>query len=163
MSAMEGLRRYVRSTRLTVVEQRAASLPEQLVDVVGTKYARGWLLIRTIRHYGSEGPPVAGLDLYLREKYAAVAGQYGKNKGMLYEAVEAMFGVTVERFDVRIRAAAVGSRWAGLLECSRSKPAINMTEIVFASGDDIVEVGSMVMPENGMQLAYSVPAPNRMA
>lgn len=159
MSAIEGLRQYVRSTRLTLLSRGSARSPQSLSAFIPIPADRLWQVMRGVRHAADGGPPVATIKFFVDARFADAAAQYGNTDGLLYEVIESMHGVRAARFDILIRAARLSAGEAKLLACPVSTPAVQMIESVFTQEGELIEFGSLLVPQDRLRLSYSLQIP----
>ena len=120
------LLQYPRESRLDVVDTGYVRASASLARLLSCNEGSRWLRVRAVRRMSGGRPPICRLELYLRPKYAEVAEQVGRGRGLVYEAIERRFGVHVAEVAVEIMARPMPPDAAAALAVEAGSPSMTV-------------------------------------
>ena len=121
-----------------------AAMAESLGCAVGSR----WFCISALRLLAGAAAPLCWVDIYLPQRFAAVAASRDIDKRPVHEQIEAMFGVAIAQVEVRIAAAGVPPRMAPALAVAPDSPALLLQRRYLAASGDVLQATRTVHPEN---------------
>jgi DNA-binding GntR family transcriptional regulator len=120
------LMKYPRESRMQVAGTGYVRLGAVQAAVIGCKPGARWMRIRAVRRMPGRRPPICQLELYLRPKFAAVAGQVGRNRDLAFQLIERRYGVHVVEVGVEIMARPMPADAAAALEVDAGSPSMTV-------------------------------------
>jgi GntR family transcriptional regulator len=120
------LLQYPRESRLVVLDSGTVRASATLAALLGCKEGARWLRVRAVRGMAGGRPPICRLELYLRPRYAGVAGQLGRRRELVYESIERRFGVHVAEVAVEIMARPMPPDAAAALGVEPGSPSMTV-------------------------------------
>lgn len=98
------LMKYPHESRMQVGGSGYVKLTAAQAALIGCKAGTRWMRVRAVRRMPGRRPPICQLELYLRPKYAAVAGQVGRTRDLAFQLIERRYGVHVVEVGVEVMA-----------------------------------------------------------
>lgn len=104
--------------------------------------------IRSVRSRIDDGMPLCWSEIYVREDYAGVFDQVGKNTRPVYRIIEEVYGVDIARVEIELGAVAMKNPEAGLLAVKEHAPAIRVLRRYYDRAGDVFETSVSLHPED---------------
>lgn len=118
--------KYPRESRMQVAGTGYVQASATQAALIGCKTGSRWMRIRAVRHMPGRRPPICQLELYLRPKFAAVAGQVGRTRDLAFQLIERRYGVNVVEVGVEIMARPMPPDAAAALEVEAGSPSMTV-------------------------------------
>jgi DNA-binding GntR family transcriptional regulator len=120
------LLQYPSESRLAVLEIATVRIGRELARLLGCASGSRWVRVRAVRRMTGGRPPICRLDLYLRPRYAGVAGSIGRRRELVYESIERRFGVHVAEVAVEVMARPMPADAAVVLGVEPGSPSMTV-------------------------------------
>ena len=144
LSSLETLRDYVRRTEFGDRVTRMALMPKELQALSGVKTDKKWTHISGIRRELTGKKPLAGMDIYIDQRFADDADAYGASSSYLYEVIGKRHGESIARIAANIIPIPMPRRWAADLGEAAGTPTLGLIEVVRNSEGLPLEILSVV-------------------
>ena len=120
------LMKYPRESRMQVAGSGYVKVSGPQAALLGCKSGARWMRIRAVRRMPGRRPPICQLEVYLRPKYAAVAGQVGRTRDLAFQLIERRYGVPVVEVDVEVMARPMPADAAVALKVEEGSPSMTV-------------------------------------
>jgi GntR family transcriptional regulator len=120
------LMKYPRESRMLVTGTGYVQVNATQAALIGCKAGSRWMRIRAVRRMPGRRPPICQRALYLRPKFAAVAGQVGRTRDLAFQLIERRYGVHVVEVGVEIMARPMPPDAAVALEVEPGSPSMTV-------------------------------------
>jgi DNA-binding GntR family transcriptional regulator len=120
------LLQYPSDNRLEVQDVAPVRIGKELARLLGCREGSRWVRVRAVRRRAGARPPICRLDLYLRPRYAGVAGSIGRRRELVFESIERRYGVHVAEVTVEIMARPMPADAAVVLGVEAGSPSMTV-------------------------------------
>lgn len=155
MGSLDELLQYAKDTTLTVDRVRLESIAARTARAIGRDAGETWLHASGLRHsVNGDTAPIAWTDVYINERFAAVADRMKQETTPVYRLIEEQYGATVEQVEQEITAIQVGSQLARRLGVAPNDPALQVTRRYLSADGTVLAVAINVHP--GTRFRYAM-------
>jgi DNA-binding GntR family transcriptional regulator len=155
--------RYPRNTFRENRIERAIECDAALQPILKAPIGSSWFHIGAVRREEPSKLALAWTDIYILHRYARVTKAANHAREHVFEQIERMFGVGIDRAEVDIRAAVLKAEHARLLDVPAGSPCLVVVRRYFDSQGNPFEVTVTRHPESRFSFSLELKSHSRSA
>lgn len=134
------LLQYPSDSRLALLDVASVRAGAEIAGLLGCATGSRWVRVRAVRRMTGSRPPICRLDLYLRPKYAGVAGSIGRRRELVFELIERRYGVHVAEVAVEVMARPMPADAAAVLGVEPGSPSMTVVRRYLDDAGGFIQV-----------------------
>ncbi|HEX4327035.1 MAG TPA: GntR family transcriptional regulator [Burkholderiales bacterium] len=162
-NSIKELLRYPRNTYRENRVERAIECDRALQPVLKAPVGSSWFHIGAVRREETSGLALAWTDIYIQHRFARVVKTPNHNREMVFEQIERLFGVAIDRAEVEVQASLIGKQHAALLDAPAGSACLVVTRRYFDKQGHPFEVTVTRHPENRFSFGLELKSHSRVA
>jgi DNA-binding GntR family transcriptional regulator len=162
-NSIKDLLRYPRNTYRDNRVERAIECNTALQPVLKAPVGSSWFHIGAVRREEGTRTVLAWTDIYIQHRFARVVKTPNHNREMVFEQIERLFGVAIERAEVEVQASLIGREHAALLDAPVGSACLVVTRRYFDRQGNPFEVTVTRHPENRFSFGLELKSHSRVA
>lgn len=161
-NSIKDLLRYPRNTFRENQIERVIECDDALRPVLKAPVGSAWFHIGAIRRDPSHRP-LAWTDIYIAHRYARVVKSPNHTHEMVFEQIERMFGVAIERAEVEVEASLITKEDAARLDAKAGSACLVVVRRYFDKQGNPFEITVTRHPENRVSFGLELKSHSRVA
>ena len=143
-------RRDIRSIGTVVMDRRTAA-------EFGAKPGTGWLMVSYVRSTaGKVSKPIGWSDVYIGDRFSAVADKLASYRGLYSDLIEAQFGTIVAEVKQDVTAIKLPAKLAKILDAAPEAPALKVVRRYLDRKGALLLIAAAIHPGDRFSVSSSL-------